>query len=71
VQEIEAEAEQAVDTDLPDPRDVQRNQDQSGRGDRAADDHQAVLPHPRDEKRYRQRIENAAGREGRDQQSCD
>src|SRR5947199_142293 len=51
MQEIEAEAEQAIDADLPDPRDMQRNQDHSSRGDRPADDHQTVLPHPRDEKR--------------------
>src|ERR1700730_8808100 len=38
VQEIEAETKQAIDGDLPDPWDMQRNQDKSGRGERAAGD---------------------------------
>jgi len=71
VQEIEAKPKYAVDGNLPHPWDMQRDENETCCGERAAGDHQMALPHVGDESRNREGIENAAHGECGDQQSRD
>src|SRR5260370_2276292 len=71
VQEIEAKSKYAVDGNLPHPWDVQRDENETCCGERAAGDHQMALPYMGDESRNREGIENAAHGERGDQQSRD
>ena len=50
---------------------MQRDEDEAGRGEQAARNHQITLPHMSNEKRNRERIENAAHGEDGDQESGD
>src|SRR6266851_6039441 len=57
VQEIEAKSKYAVDGNLPHPWDVQRDENETCCGERAAGDHQMALPYMGDESRNREGIE--------------
>jgi hypothetical protein len=70
VQQVESEPEHGVDGDLPKPGEVQRDEDQTSRGERAAGDHQTALPHAGNENRHRERVQHAAYREGGNQETC-